>query len=161
MPLDFDIEEWLRAHSAKVHLSPQEVLFEHPGDEYSLLLFHAFDKTTVTDFRCRFLASFYESFNGGYIGGGFLLIGAATTGSVKTSTGITVPSLSQLRAIAESEGMNFEDDETPFMTTGYMFVYSFLADGRLRCHDRDLKTVTETTIGEIVDTWWKIKIADE
>lgn len=153
-----DIEAWLAERSLAVERSEREVVFEHSASNKSLLCCQT-GYQPVAD--CPALAGFYEKFSGGFIGNGFLLIGAPEAVE-STSAGITVPTIEEIRAVSIEQGIVFDEDEIPFMTTGYMFVYAFSHDGRLRCHDRDFGVVTEDrTFVQVLNDWWTINEAEE
>src|SRR6185503_15343862 len=121
----------------------QEIFFEHSaGDKSVLLLRSGFLSASPIPYPPK-LASFYEQYAGGFVGKGFLLIGTSFQESTRSTSGVVIPTLAEIKSISELEGITFEHEEFPFMTTAYMFVYSLSKDGRLRCHDRDFKEVTE------------------
>jgi hypothetical protein len=152
-----DIEAWLAERSNAVRRSEREIVFEHPGGRKSLLLLTAGYKPAV---NCPALAEFFERFEGGFIGDGFLLIGTPDE-PVASSTGVVIPTIEEIRSISVEQGIVFDEGETPFMTTAYMFVYAFSREGRLRCHDRDFSTVTEDrTLVQVLNDWWTLKEAD-
>lgn len=149
-----DIEAWLAERSVAVRRSEREVVFEHSASDRSLLRYRLGYQPVVD---CPALADFYEKYSGGFIGNGFLLIGAPE-GPIATSAGINIPTIEEICEVSIEQGIVFDEDEKPFMTTGYMFVYAFSHDGRLRCHDRDFGMVTEDrTLVQVLNDWWTIK----
>lgn len=158
----FDIENWLYEHSTKVTRSFREIIFEHGGDDRSILLTREVVDSDVAVSDCEALSAFYRQHGGGYIGNGFLLVGTPSHTAIKTTTGVVIPSLEEIHRVSEEEGLFFKQGEIPFMTTGYMFVYSFLPDGRFCTHDRDFHRIEEGKgVGDILNNWWQIKMSDE
>lgn len=152
-----DLEAWLAERSTAVRRSDSEIIFEHPGGRKSLLVPTAGYKPAV---QCPPLTEFFEKFEGGFIGDGFLLIGAPDE-PIATSTGVVIPTVEKIRSTSIAQGIVFDEGETPFMTTAYMFVYAFSRDGRLRCHDRDFNTVMEDrTFVQVLNDWWTLKESD-
>lgn len=152
-----DIEAWLGERSTAVRRSAREVIFEHADGRKSLLVLAAGYNPAVDH---PALTEFYERFEGGFIGDGFLLIGAPNE-PIATSTGVTIPALEEIRATSIEQGITFDEGEMPFMTTAYMFVYAFSREGLLRCHDRDLGIVTDDrTLVQVLNEWWTLQEAD-
>lgn len=156
-----NIAKWLDGHCLSKRQLSGEILYEHLGGRRSVLLDGSPFAGTLPSSGGSFISRFYDDFNGGAIGDGYLLIGSPSGGNESTGTGIRVPSLEEIRSIAESSGMVFEPTEIPFMTTGYMFVYAMASDGRLLCHDRDCLSVTaDQSIADILNSWWEIRTTD-
>jgi hypothetical protein len=152
-----DIEGWLGERSSSVVRSEREIIFMHPGGRKSLLLSKDEGESQI---GCPALDELFRKCSGGFIGDGFLLIGTPNE-AVSTSPGVTIPSIEEIRSISSGEGIVFDEDETPFMTTGYMFVYAFSRDGRMRCHDRDFGTVAEDrTFSQVLNEWWEMVMAE-
>ncbi|HXI83408.1 MAG TPA: hypothetical protein VNL17_04880 [Verrucomicrobiae bacterium] len=162
MPGSFSLEEWLSERSRQIIRGRREIVFEHPGRGKSLLLLRSSGTSVRWAENASVLKSIYSECDGGFIGGGYLLIGTPAKQSVATSAGVTIPTIDQIRSVSEQQGLVFCPNEIPFMTIGYMFVYTISEGEKLLCHDRDFHTVRDSeSIREVLENWWSIKLADE
>lgn len=153
-----DIEAWLSERSERVTRAAREIRFEHFGGLSSLLVL---SMPQSPQLRWPGLEEFYSRFSGGSIGNGFLEIGTPGEDDYTSSRGRRLLSLTEIASQSRAAGIEFAEDELPFATVVFMFVYALRRDGGLACHDRDFGTVRhDETFERVLNGWWSVTVND-
>lgn len=157
----FDLETWLKAHSAKVERLGAELVFTHVNGETSVLLPREGWRDGLLAVDIEPLASFYRDYLGASLGNSQLTFATNVAGGLDVSHGFRLPDFDQMAAQAHELGVSVGESEQAFLAeAGWMFIYTMNSESGqtvLRKYDRDSGTSRIlASLDEVLTSWWKI-----
>jgi hypothetical protein len=160
----FDIESWLRAHSAAEERRGGELVFKHDSGETSLLVPREERWTELLAIDAASpLSEFYERFVGASIGDSHLTFATSVPGGLDMSHDFRLHDIDQMKSEAAGLGVEIGPRESTFLAeAAWMFIYTVETEhdrSLLRVYDRDFGTVRVVeSLENVFEEWWKLVI---
>jgi hypothetical protein len=159
------LQNWLAERSVKNESNGTKVKFSHISGDISILLLHDVHVDAVNNIEFEPLSSFYNRYAGASIGDAHILVATSKVGGVQLSNSLRIPDLREMTMIARELEFPIGRDEQVFMVSAaWLFVYTINSNGKegvLREYDRDFSKIRVIKdLDEVLESWWKIVLAD-